>query len=156
MTVRPEFPREGGCACGAIRYRLTEDAVGLHVCHCTDCQRITGSAFVMTMTVRREGLEILKGEPQPLAFETVSGISRIDRCCAACGSRLWSEPQKIPNLLALRPGTLDEHDWLEPVAHIFLSSAQPWVPIPEGVLRYQRSPEDPLEPVRRWRGRHAS
>lgn len=150
---KPTFPCEGGCECGAVRYRLLEDPLELHVCHCTDCQRLSGSAFVLSMPVRRQAIELLKGDPPPLEFDTPQGTRRCDRRCASCGSRLWSEPPRLPDLLTLRPGSLDDKSWLQPVAHIWTRSAQPWVVIPEGVLRYEKNPDDPLVLVRAWKSR---
>jgi len=149
----PGFPRSGGCACGAVRYRLLGEPLELHVCHCTDCQRVTGSAFVMSMVTRRDTVELTQGAPTVCDFETPEGIHRREQRCAECGSRLWSEPNGLPELLTLRPGTLDDHGWLRPIAHIWTRSAQPWVEIPPDVLRYEGNPPDPVELVRAWRGR---
>ncbi len=66
---------------------------------------------------------------------------------------LWGEIDGLPEVLALQPGTLDVTSWLEPVAHIWTSSAQPWVEIPTDVLVYEKQPEDNLELVRAWKGR---
>ncbi|MDJ0865374.1 MAG: GFA family protein [Myxococcota bacterium] len=150
------LPCEGGCVCGRVRYRLLEDPLELHVCHCTDCQSITGSAFVMTASVRRQSLELLCGEPERLAYETTEGIARCDLRCRNCGTRVWSEPARFPEILSLRPGTLDDTSWLEPIAHIWTASAQPWVPIPEGVRRHERNPDDVFELVRAWREREGA
>ncbi len=150
----PTLPCDGGCACGSVRYRLLEDPLELHICHCSDCQRVSGSAFVMSMLIHRRSLELLRGEPKRSSFETTQGIRRCDQHCTACGCRLWSEPQGFPELLVLRPGTLDDKSWLQPIAHIWTSSAQPWVPIPGEVLRYAGEP-DHLEMIRAWKQRGA-
>jgi hypothetical protein len=152
-SARPAFPCEGGCACGSVRYRLLEMPLELHACHCTDCQRLTGSAFVMSMAVGRSALELLRGEPAMLAFETPEGLAKRNTCCPRCGSRLWGEPQRYPDLLILRPGTLDDPSWAEPTAHIWTRSAQPWVAIPKDVLSYEQQPDDPLEMARAWQRR---
>jgi hypothetical protein len=130
----PVFPCEGGCACGAVRYRLSEDPLELHVCHCTDCQTITGSAFVMSMTIHRRSIELLRGEPTLLSFETSDGLRKRHRHCVGCGSQVWSEPAELSDLKILQAGTLDDTSWLEPIAHIWTRSAQPWVEIPTDVL----------------------
>jgi hypothetical protein len=135
-----------------VRYRLLEDPLELHVCHCTDCQRLTGSAYVMSMPIHRRSLEILQGETTTCSFETPEGIPKVDSHCARCGSRLWTEPRHFPDFLVLRPGTLDDTRWLEPIAHIWTSSAQPWVPIPEDTLLYEKEPDD-AELVRAWQSR---
>ena len=149
---RPIFPCEGGCVCGAIRYRLLEDPIEFHICHCTDCQKITGNAFVMSMPIERHTLEILKGKTNDLSIETPEGIRKSSSLCPTCGSRLWSEPAAFPKLLTLRPGTLDDTSWLEPTGHIWTASAQPWVTIPEHVLQYEGEP-DIMELVRAWKTR---
>lgn len=153
--MMPTFPCEGGCVCGSVRYRLLEDPLELHVCHCTDCQRLSGTAFVMTMSIQRRSLELLQGEPTSISFQTSEEIRRCDRRCAECGSRIWSEPRRYPEILGLRPGTLDDKSWFEPIAHIWTRSAQPWVVIPETVLRYDKAPDDDLELVRAWKRRGA-
>lgn len=149
----PDFPCPGGCACGAVRYQLLGDPLELHVCHCTDCQRVSGSAFVMSMVTRRVSIELTRGEPARCEFVTPEGIRRVDRRCTRCGCRVWSEPNGLPDLITVRPGTLDDHSWLQPIAHIWTQSAQPWVEISAGTLRYEGNPPDPLELVRAWRGR---
>ena len=143
----------GGCLCGAVRYRLLEDPLGLHVCHCTDCQTITGSAFVMCMPTHTRSLELLKGDPKAVPFTTPDGLAKCNRRCADCGSTVWSEIGGLPEILALQAGTLDVTTWLEPAAHIWTSSAQPWVDIPTDVLVYEREPDDNLELVRAWKHR---
>jgi hypothetical protein len=153
MTNLPDFPCEGGCACGAVRYRLLEDPLELHVCHCTNCQSVSGSAFVMCMPVHTRSLERLKGDPEAAAFQTPDGLAKRDRRCPNCGSCVWGEIDRVPEVLALQAGTLDDTKWLKPIAHIWTSSAQPWVEIPTDVLRYEKQPKDNLELVRAWKNR---
>jgi len=151
--TRSIHPCDGGCACGDIRYRLLDDPLEVHACHCTDCQRLTGSAFVLSMSIQRSSLERLRGEPARFDFENPEGIRKRNYLCPRCGSRLWGEPARFPEIFSLRPSTLDDASWWEPTAHIWLASAQPWVSIPESVLRYDGQPEDPLELVRAWKRR---
>ncbi len=153
MTKSTIFPCEGGCVCGAVRYRLLEDPLELHVCHCTNCQALSGSAFVMTMPVQRRSLELLKGDPQLLSFETADGLAKRHRQCRDCGCCLWGEIDGLPNVVALQAGTLDDASWFEPIAHIWTSSAQPWVEIPTNARRYEKQPDDNLELVRAWKSR---
>jgi hypothetical protein len=149
----PSFPQDGGCACGAIRYRLSEDPLGLHVCHCRDCQQVTGSAFVMTMPIHVRSLEVLRGEPAPFPFISPDGLSKCCLRCRDCGSRLWGQIGDAPALLALQPGTLDDTTWLQPVAHIWTSRKQPWFKISKDVLVFEKQPEDSLQMVRAWKER---
>jgi hypothetical protein len=154
MTLAPSFPCEGGCACSAVRYRLLEDPLGLHICHCTDCQDITGTAFIMSMPTRRSSLELIAGKPEIVEFETRSAITQRNRGCTSCGTRLWSEGRSLPEFVTLRPGTLEDTSWLTPIAHIWTVSKQPWVVIPQGVLQFDRGIEDYTEIVRLWKQRN--
>ena len=152
MTKSPSFPCEGGCVCGAVRYRLLEDPLELHVCHCPNCQTVSGSAFVMCMPVHTRSLELLQGEPKLFSFTSPDGLAKRNRQCPDCGSCIWGEI--TDKIVALQAGTLDDTSWLKPIAHIFTSRAQPWVTIPTDVLLYERQPEDNLELVRAWKSRN--
>jgi hypothetical protein len=146
-------PYEGGCLCGALRYRLSQEPITLYACHCTDCQRQSGSAFNLSMLVPRPALEAIQGtfgrRSVPLSGERVwNGVY-----CATCFTRLWSEPEKFPQISTLRPGTLDDTSWLRPVAHIWTRSKQPWIEIPEDTLNYEKQPDDYLPMIRAFKQR---
>ena len=149
---RPE-PCEGGCLCGAVRYALRAEPLTLYACHCTDCQRHTGAAFGLSMLVPRDALAVLRGEPARFRVEMDDGRVKQGRFCAACSTRLWGEPVKTPQVATLRPGTLDDRSWFEPVGHIWVSSAQPWLAIPAGALAYPGQPPDLKALFAAWRGR---
>jgi hypothetical protein len=151
MTKPRDFPYEGGCACGQVRYRLLGDPLELHVCHCKRCQTVSGSAFVMCMPVHIRSLELLKGDPELVSFKSLDGLAKRHRRCPDCNSCVWGEIGGL--VLALQAGTLDDTSWLDPIAHIWTSSAQPWVEIPTDVLLYEKEPEDNLELVRAWKSR---
>ena len=148
-------PREGSCQCGAIRYRLSGDPLSLYVCHCNECQRHTGSAFVLSMIVWRRDIAVLQGEPHAYALTMPDERRKNGRFCPICGTRLWGEPAAFPDVVVLRPGTLDDTNWLEPVAHIWTSSKQPWVVIPPGVLTFETQP-DPMRLIEAWQRRARS
>jgi len=107
------------------------------------------------MIVRREALQVLQGEPREYGGTSADGIRRSGKCCHACATRLWGEPVKFPQILVLRPGTLDDTKWLRPVAHIWVRSAQPWVVIPNDVLTFETQPDDSMALIRAWREREA-
>jgi hypothetical protein len=153
MTLSPTFPCEGGCLCGAMRYRLLEDPLELHVCHCTDCQSVSGSANVMTMPVHKRSLELLTGDPKVFSFRSPDGFAKCHWHCGDCGCRVWAEIDGLAEVLAVQAGTLDDTSWLVPIAHIWTKSAQPWVTIPSDVLAFEGQPEDDLVLVRAWKGR---
>lgn len=133
-------PYTGGCVCGATRYRLTAEPVTLYACHCTDCQKRSGGAFGLSMWVARAALELAQGEVQTHTTTFADGRTGGSRNCARCGTHLWTETPTVPQHLLLRPGTLDDTSWLEPVAHLWTRSAQPWVRLPPGATTYDTQP----------------
>ncbi|AKI01498.1 hypothetical protein IMCC20628_02803 [Hoeflea sp. IMCC20628] len=120
----------GGCGCGALRYRLKSGPMIVHCCHCKDCQRQTGSAFVINAVIERDNIEIRQGATVVYSMPTEScGPHDLYRC-EDCGSTVWSDYGRRETMVFLRAGTLDEPDRLPPDVHIFTRSKLPWVEIP--------------------------
>jgi hypothetical protein len=123
--------REGGCACGAVRYRLTSEPLFVHCCHCLNCQRQTGSAFVVNLLIEADRVELIAAEPQPVDVPRDDGsVQRIFRC-PACQVAVYSEYGR-PEVRFVRGGTLDDPAGVEPDVHIFTKSKVRWVALPEG------------------------
>jgi hypothetical protein len=146
----PEFPLTGGCACGAIRDELTRPPIALFACHCTDCQKMTGSAFSMGMPVFAKHLRLIKGEPKTWLRRAASGRVIPQRFCGDCGTRLFTEPAGDPPTFTLRPGTLDDTSWLRPAAAMWTKSAQPWISF-GNILAYDAQPAEFMPIVEAWR-----
>jgi hypothetical protein len=123
----------GGCACGAVRYRLGSAPMFVHCCHCRDCQRQTGSAFVINAIIETDRIALLAGDPAPIAVPTDSGRPHAIYRCRACQTALWSDYGGRPALRFVRVGTLDDPAALPPDVHIFTRSKLPWVELPETV-----------------------
>ena len=142
MTKLPTFPVEGGCACGAVRYRLKAAPPFVYTCHCSDCQKLTTSAFTLSAPVPRADVEILQGELKVWTRTTTqSGLPTDQHVCSKCGVRIFSEPPPAPDRVTLRLGTLDDTSWLRPAAAIWMKSAQPWfIPTPD-MLTFDEGPE---------------
>ena len=122
--------REGGCACGAVRYRLASDPLFTHCCHCLNCQRQTGSAFVINLLVEADRLEMLAGDPQPVDVPRDDGsFQRIFRC-PNCQVAVFSQYGR-PEVRFVRGGTLDQPADVTPDVHIFTRSKLPWIKLPE-------------------------
>jgi hypothetical protein len=121
----------GSCFCGAVKYRLTSAPMFVNCCHCTDCQRQTGSAFVINAIIELDRIELLAGAPEPIAVPTDSGRPHDIYRCPSCKTALWSDYGHRP-MRFVRVGTLDDPGALPPNAHIFLRSKLPWVRIPDG------------------------
>lgn len=124
------MPREGGCSCGAVRYRLTSEPLFTHCCHCLNCQRQTGSAFVINLLIEADRVELLAGDPQPVDVPRDDGsVQRIYRC-PTCKVAVFSEYGR-PEVRFVRSGTLDQPSGITPDVHIYTKSKLSWVTLPE-------------------------
>jgi hypothetical protein len=123
--------REGGCSCGAVRYRLASEPLFTHCCHCLNCQRQTGSAFVINVLIEADRVQLLAGEPQRVDVPRERGTQKIWRC-PACQVALFSQ-YTTPRVRFVRAGTLDDPASVAPDVHIFTRSKLPWVTLPENV-----------------------
>jgi len=124
----------GGCACGEVRYKLTNDPLIVHACHCRDCQRITGSAFVINIWIEKLFVEHT-GKSKPESFRLAGGTGQAHDVffCDRCGTYVWSEYHGAPNdAYFVRAGTLDKPESVAPDVHIFTRSKVPWLELPEG------------------------
>ena len=129
-------PREGGCACGSIRYRMTSDPLFTHCCHCLNCQRQTGSAFVINLLIESDRVELLAGAPQPVDVPRDDGsMQRIYRC-PTCQIAVFSEYTR-PEVWFVRGGTLDEPTTVTPDVHIFTKSKVSWLTLPESAPAFE-------------------
>ena len=118
---------DGRCLCGKVTYHCDGEAVATLVCHCTDCQRQTGSAFSTVVGVPRASLHI---DGQLGTFTTVGEDTQMEvqrQFCAACGSPIVSLPDATPELAFIKAGTLDDRSWLAPQVEIWARSAHPYV-----------------------------
>ncbi len=138
--VLPAFPVDGGCYCGAVRYRLTSRPLGVYRCHCKDCQRLSGAAWSMSMMVRKSTVEVTAGETATYRKTADSGRVVLMHACPHCGTKLWNEPLSAPDLLVLKPGTLDDASWAVPAGNIWTGSALPWSEIEAHFPSYPGQP----------------
>jgi hypothetical protein len=105
----------------------------VHCCHCRDCQRQTGSAFVLNALIEADRVILLSGNPEPVAVPTDSGRPHEIHRCTSCKVAVWSTYGGISKLRFVRVGTLDDPAALTPDVHIYVRSKLPWVALPEGV-----------------------
>ena len=122
---------EGGCSCGNIRYRLTGKPLVVNACHCTWCQRETGTVHALNAVYEFDRVEHLKAEPEIIDTPSASGKGQRIARCPRCHIALWSNYAGAgPRIHFIRVGTLDQPDALPPDIHIFTASKQPWVLLP--------------------------
>ncbi len=133
MTEHEELQFEGACTCGAVHYRMTGKPMFVHCCHCRWCQRETGSAFVINALIESDHLVVLKGRVEPVHIPSASGKGQDIVRCPECQIALWSYYSGLGDMISfVRVGTLNDPDRLPPDIHIYTSSKQPWVILPEG------------------------
>lgn len=130
----------GGCQCGNIRYEIVGTPKPLVVCHCTDCQRQSGSAFGMTLPVNEDAFRITRGEVKTYASTSAAGRGKLGAFCPDCGTRIYHKPEWRKGTVSVKPGTLDDTSWLKPEMHLWTSSKQPWVQVPEDVKAFEKQP----------------
>jgi hypothetical protein len=128
--------REGGCSCGEVRYRLTSDPLFVNCCHCLNCQRQTGSAFVINVLIEADRVEVLAGEPVTVDVPRDDGSTQRIHRCPTCQVAVYSEYTR-PEVHFVRGGTLDDPSSVAPDAHIYTRSKVPWVTLPEGVPAFE-------------------
>lgn len=124
--------REGGCSCGAVRYRLASDPMFVHCCHCLNCQRQTGSAFVINLLIETDRVEQFAGEPEPVDVPRDDGSTQQVFRCPTCRIAVYSHYGN-PRVAFVRAGTLDRPAEITPDVHIFTRSKLPWVTLPDSV-----------------------
>lgn len=145
-----DTPLTGRCQCGAVTYEIRGEPLALYTCHCTDCQKQSASAFGMSMRVRTEDLAITDGALSDFTQTADSGREKRQTFCANCGSRIYHAPAAGGPFCIVKAGTLDDIARFTPVAHVWLRSRQPWVPIPEDALTYETQPDDFTPILEAW------
>ena len=136
QDLAPTEQRDGGCACGAVRYRLTSDPLIVHCCHCLNCQQQTGSAFVINVLIETDRVEVLAGEPQPVAVPRDDGSEQVIWRCPGCQVALFSQ-YTVEEVRFVRAGTLDDPASVAPDVHIYTRSKLPWVKLPDSVPAFE-------------------
>lgn len=136
--------REGGCLCGAARYRVHGTPVRTNVCHCTFCQRRTGSAFGFVAYFKQEDVELTGANLK--TYEHRSDESnrwlRIG-FCSTCGTTVTLTVEALPGARGIAGGTFDDPSWLRIERFSWMRSAQPWVIVPPGVTQFPKSSLQP-------------
>ena len=149
----------GGCACGGLRYELLSAPLFVHCCHCSWCQRESGSAFAINALIETERVRLRSGAPEAVRTPSASGRDQTFFRCPACRIAVWSHYAGFGESVAfIRAGTLDEPQRLSPDVHIYTSTKLPWVELPAGVPSFPEYyvtraqwPADSLERLKRLR-----
>jgi hypothetical protein len=131
--------RMGGCACGAIRFKITSPFLGIGACHCTDCQKASGGGANYVALTPKSALVVVKGEAKLYRSHGDSGAEVARAFCADCGTQLWSIPAHEP-FMTVKLGALDDNSDLTPSMHIYVASAPGWHVIEDGLPSFPKMP----------------
>jgi hypothetical protein len=121
------YPASGTCQCGKVHYLLKKAPIKTVVCHCSDCQKISAGAFTMTMLLKREDFVLVRGDLS--VFDRPAASGNIARCyfCPTCSNRIYHENPDKPEIIRLKPGTLDDTSIINPEMQVWTRGAQPWL-----------------------------
>ena len=137
----------GGCACGAVRYRVYGKPVFSTVCHCKFCQRRLASAFAVIASFDEHSVEFVQGQLAECEHRSdESGRWLRMNFCPHCGTTVAHTAEVRPGMRSIAAGTFDETDWYVIDRHIWVQSKLPWVSIPEGVTTFMQGSTPNLKP----------
>ena len=125
---------KGGCACGDVRYQVMRDPFIVHGCHCRMCQRLSGGAFAINALVEAKKVKLLSGTPERVEMDTPSGKGQTILRCSRCKVAVWSHYYMggiREGICFVRVGTLDNPDLMPPDVHIYTTTRQSWLTLPE-------------------------
>ena len=130
---------EGGCLCGKVRYSADAEPAFVGVCHCKNCQKVTGTAFAAVVALPKPALNV-QGALKTFNDRGDSGKTLFRRFCPECGSSVMDEAEAMPNVVMILTGTLDDPSWVKPQMQIYCDSAQPWVKLEGEMQRFPKMP----------------
>jgi len=130
---------DGGCHCGAIAYEAEIDPEMVNICHCTDCQTLSGTAFRVSIYASEENFRITRGEPKIYVKTAESGNKRAQAFCGECGSPIYATSVgEGPKSYGIRVGTARQRDQLPPRRQSWHRSAVAWLPEMEGLATIEK------------------
>lgn len=131
---------DGSCHCGAIAYEAEIDPDMVSICHCSDCQTLSGTAFRVVIFTSGENFRLTRGTPKTYVKIAESGNRRAQTFCAECGTPIYatSADEGPPNAYGIRVGTARQRDQLPPKRQIWHRSAVAWFPELEGLATKEK------------------
>jgi hypothetical protein len=121
-----KLPWDGGCLCGGLRFRITAPPLLSMACHCTGCQKLTASAFALSLAIPTDGFAVTKGEP------VIGGLHRATKqlYCGHCKNWVFTKPGGLDFFVNVRSTMLDKHDWVVPFVEVHTAEKLPWATTP--------------------------
>lgn len=124
----------GSCLCGGVKFRINAALQPIQICHCSQCRKAQGTPFVTNAPVAEVDFDLLSGAELLKSFESSPGKQRV--FCSHCGSPIYSKHVRVPGMLRIRAGLIDEPAPLQLNAHIFTTSQCSWWPITDGLPQH--------------------
>lgn len=134
-----EYPINGSCQCGQVTYKLKMPPIAIAACHCTQCQKLSTSAFSVTAMIDSNALEV-NGELKEWSRVAESGSTCMAKFCGTCGNHIYHCDPSNPHHIMLKPSTLEDSSVINPSIHVWVSEKQDWYQIPEGVIAFDTQP----------------
>jgi hypothetical protein len=136
-----KLPASGSCQCGNVNYEITDEPLVTYACHCLDCQKLSTSAFSVTMMINRAAFRMVSGELKKWQRPTASGGVAVCWFCPECGNRIFHENPEMPDVIRLKPGTLEDTTVIDPQAHVWACREQPWLQRFADLPKFEKQPE---------------
>ena len=131
-------PFTGGCACGAIRYESAAAPVLMFHCHCQDCQRASGGPFSSYVIVPKEAFKLTQGSPRFHESPSERGGKTHRGFCPDCGSPIMVKTDAAPQIVAIRPASLDDPSWFNPQMDTWTVDAHPWDQMSPALVKFEK------------------
>src|SRR6266446_2186284 len=135
------IPFSGGCACGAIRYESSAEPVAMLHCHCRDCQRSSGGPFSSFVVVPAKGFKLLQGTLRFHASPSEMGGVTRRGFCPECGTPIVGNPEKLPDIVAIRTASLDDPSWFKPQMDAWTLDAHAWDQMNPALPKFEKYPQ---------------
>ena len=129
----------GGCLCGAIRYSISQPVETISACHCTHCQKASGTGASYNAIVPTSAVTFTAGKTKVYKDTAESGNTLYRHFCGDCGSPMYSQREKMPEMMVLKVGTLDDSSGLKLTTNIWTRSARPWMHIDPGATNHPQN-----------------
>lgn len=136
----------GSCLCGAIRYTVSVPITELRACHCTHCQKASGTSGSVNAMIPSAAFRLTQGTPKCFSSAAASGRTLHRYFCGDCGSPIYSQRPTALDMLSLRVGTLDDGGDAKITANIWTRSARPWAWIDPASKQFPGQPDAPAAP----------
>lgn len=155
VAMNSDYPQRaasysGQCLCGEVLFSAGASPLTMYACHCTDCRRLSGSAYSLVYIAAQSDVKVLQGQTEPFSVDLPFGRKRTGEACTQCGTRMWIRSTRVTGYLAIPAGLFVDLD-LQPVAHLWGRSRMSFVKISENEKLYDSQPTHLTELVDLWR-----